>query len=307
MLGKAEARIKAAQRRVGQEELRRRRHGADVAHQRGGDAAIAIRGQHAQVPQRAVLEAGHGREPARLGVIDDHAPPALVRVQLRRRGRRKAGLEHARCRRPCRRAAHIEPHDRHGPAAAASARPLAAGKKMRREIPRMVASLACMPSELLREIVPCLRYADVQRWRQTCRQSHAVPYAPTLDALGTAYRQYRRRRIWRQWRALVAKQWLSRTQCHTCSCELDLPHVFEMRVRDEDVVPAVEYSIFFAFCQHCWQHACARWDGPATPPAQWTCRQTQDFVQLAEAPPPPHPMPLPAPQPTCAAAADVPR
>lgn len=134
--------------------------------------------------------------------------------------------------------------------------------------------------ELLPELLSGLRYTEVQQLRQTCRQGAALPCTANLDALGRVFRVRQARRIWGEWKQLIRGQWLTDRRCHACWGALDLPHLFEMRVELE---PGVTYAVYFAFCRGCWAALCADWDGPFTHPAEWTCQQTQDFVQCAAA------------------------
>lgn len=151
--------------------------------------------------------------------------------------------------------------------------------------------------ELLLELLPGLRYAEVQRLRRTCRYGQTVPYAPTLAPFVRAFRKWRQRRIWRHWRALRRTLLLTDNRCH-CGAELDIPHLFEMRVRIEPQL----YTVYHAFCTACWCELCRQWPGPFTPPAEWTCEQTQHFVHGEAGPRPPRPAPAPRTPPPAAGA-----
>lgn len=140
--------------------------------------------------------------------------------------------------------------------------------------------------ELLPQMLACLRYTELQQLRQTCCRGAALPCRANLDALGRRFRARRQRRIWGEWQQLIRGRWLTDRRCHGCTDSLDLPHLFEMRVELE---PGMIYAVYFAFCSGCWNDLCSQWSGPFTPPDQWTCQQTQDFVQRAAAQLPPRP------------------
>ena len=148
---------------------------------------------------------------------------------------------------------------------------------------------------LLPELLPLsyLPYHDVQSLRQTCREGRAVPYAPHLNVVGTAYRRWRRTCAWREWRQLRRGLLLTDCRCHHCAGGLDLPHLFELRVMDGDHM----YAIYYSFCRGCWSELCRQWSGPFTQPAEWTCDETQCFVRGIAEQPLPHPA-LPGPSPS---------
>lgn len=148
--------------------------------------------------------------------------------------------------------------------------------------------LLLLPELLHQHVLPCLRYAELQQLRRTCRAAQALPCTAHLDGLGRAFRARRSRRAWRQWRALLHGQWLTYQRCHCCTGRLDVPHLFEMRVEME---PANVYGVYFAFCSGCWSDLFREWPGPFTHPSEWTCEQTQDFGQRATRREPPRPEP----------------
>lgn len=156
-----------------------------------------------------------------------------------------------------------------------------------------------LPELLHQYVLPCLRYAELQKLRGTCRGAQALPCTAHLDGLGRAFRARRRRHAWGQWRALLRGQWLTDRRCHRCTGPLDWPHLFEMRVEME---PDTVYAVYFAFCSGCWSDLCRRWPGPFTHPSEWTHEQTQDFVQRAAERETPRPEPASL---SCPSAADA--